>query len=269
MRCNMGPNSVERFLAALRDSVPNAVEVFTNGNCFKLFRLLRTVYPQANPYYRIVAGHVYTEIDGDYYDIEGKVIFYGGVKWGWSKEQLTYMLDEPRIFKSAFRWQWEPPLKSKGHAMLHIPDDIEAWVNDSYVNEGDETEIQAEMFTALSTIAKQLPIAVLDYDYPETGSVVDLAFNIIGESSVPAFEKFYAAVIKEVDADEELDIDDLFLYVRQVRNDGMFDSVEEDALVPVIHLTYSGNEALPKDWARVKLAFHTALLNTIEKIAKL
>jgi hypothetical protein len=265
----MGPNSVERFLATLRDSVPDAVNVFTTGNCFKLYLLLRTIYPQARPYYRIAAGHVYTEIDGDYYDIEGKVIFYGGVKWGWSKEQLTYMLDEPRIFKSAFRWQWSTPLEIKGHAMLHIPDDIDSWVSDNYVNDGDDTPIQAEMFLALSSIAKQLPIAVLDYDFSENGPDVELAFNIIGETSVPAFEKFYSAVIKEVDANEELDIDDLFLYVRQVRNDGMFDSVEEGSLIPEIHLSYTGNNTLPKDIERVKLTFHKALLDAIFSIAKL
>lgn len=107
----MGPNSVERFLSTLRDSVPDAVEVFTNGNCFKLYLLLRTIYPQAQPYYRISVGHVYTEIDGDYYDIEGKVIFHGGVKWGWKQDQLTHMLEEPRIFKSAFRWCWIPTPK--------------------------------------------------------------------------------------------------------------------------------------------------------------
>lgn len=107
----MGPNSVERFLGCLRDSVPDAVEIFTSGNCFKLYLLLRTIYPQAQPYYRISVGHVYTEIDGEYYDIEGKVIFYGGVYRGWQSNQLTYMLDEPRIFKSAFRWRWTPSSK--------------------------------------------------------------------------------------------------------------------------------------------------------------
>ncbi len=44
---------------------------FLYGLCWALFAHLRLHFPQARPWYAPVAGHVYTLIDGTYYDVKG------------------------------------------------------------------------------------------------------------------------------------------------------------------------------------------------------
>lgn len=61
---------VERFLAVLRGTHPDFVRIYTQGGCFQLFVALRTVWPQARPWSDL--NHVWTEIDGRFYDIEGR-----------------------------------------------------------------------------------------------------------------------------------------------------------------------------------------------------
>lgn len=63
----------EKFLARLREAHPEIEGIFLEGGCFELFRIMRTLWPQARPWHDIVAGHVYVEVDGDLYDIRGKV----------------------------------------------------------------------------------------------------------------------------------------------------------------------------------------------------
>lgn len=90
------PDPVLAFLSELRYSVPDAEKVFRYGNCFKLWRLLRTVWPEAVAYYDGVEGHVYVRIGENYYDIRGKRLR--------GEAGLYRLLDEPRIFRQAFRW---------------------------------------------------------------------------------------------------------------------------------------------------------------------
>ena len=84
------------FLAILRDSVPDAVPLYTQGGCWQLFVLLRTVWPQATPWYNHVDGHVITEIDGHFYDIRGRV----------HDHIATPMADEPGLIRQAHRWRY-------------------------------------------------------------------------------------------------------------------------------------------------------------------
>lgn len=42
-----------------------------NGACFKLFLILRAVYPKAEPYYDV--NHIVTKINNRFYDIRGDV----------------------------------------------------------------------------------------------------------------------------------------------------------------------------------------------------
>jgi len=60
------------FVAELREYVPDAELRFTNGACFGLFRLIRAFRPDARPWYDSRIGHVYTEVDGRFYDIAGR-----------------------------------------------------------------------------------------------------------------------------------------------------------------------------------------------------
>lgn len=61
------------FIKKIRDSFPGSEYIYTNGACYQLFEILKSVFPQAYPVYDPDLGHVYTVIDGNYYDIRGKV----------------------------------------------------------------------------------------------------------------------------------------------------------------------------------------------------
>lgn len=64
------PDDVERFLAELRETHPDFISIYTQGGCYQLHKILRTVWPQARPWSDL--NHVWTEIDGAFYDIEGR-----------------------------------------------------------------------------------------------------------------------------------------------------------------------------------------------------
>lgn len=59
------------FIGLTRMSVPNALGVFTMGNCFHFHLSLKAFYPDAEAY--DCEGHVVTKIDGKLYDITGEV----------------------------------------------------------------------------------------------------------------------------------------------------------------------------------------------------
>ncbi|WP_444358949.1 hypothetical protein [Phyllobacterium chamaecytisi] len=42
------------------------------GQCYNFFKILRSVWPQAECWYDQMDGHVYTLIDGKWYDIRGQ-----------------------------------------------------------------------------------------------------------------------------------------------------------------------------------------------------
>jgi hypothetical protein len=80
------PDPLE-VINAIRNSFYNSVETFTTGRCFQFYLILKTIFPEADPWYD-TPGHVITEINGTYYDITGKVT--------------------PHI--SAYRMKTDPPL---------------------------------------------------------------------------------------------------------------------------------------------------------------
>lgn len=85
-------SSVLRFLSQLRETVPEAERIFTEGGCYRLFLLLRTIWTDAEPLYD--GNHVITRIDGKCYDITGRVF---------SKAHVS-MFQERRLIKKAHRW---------------------------------------------------------------------------------------------------------------------------------------------------------------------
>lgn len=62
---------VEGFIEKIRESFVGAETVYTTGSCYRLYKILEFVFPQANAYYN--SDHVITEINGRYYDITGEV----------------------------------------------------------------------------------------------------------------------------------------------------------------------------------------------------
>lgn len=68
----MGPNQLERFLSALRRSHPDMEHIFLNGSCFYLWDIVRTVFPEVEPWYSQVEGHIYLKYKDRFYDILGK-----------------------------------------------------------------------------------------------------------------------------------------------------------------------------------------------------
>lgn len=61
------------FLKQLKESDETIIHIFNNGSCYKLCKILKTLYPSANALYSREEGHWITEIDGGYYDIGGKI----------------------------------------------------------------------------------------------------------------------------------------------------------------------------------------------------
>jgi hypothetical protein len=87
------------IIYAMRKNIKNAEIAFTQGKCYQLHLMLKTLYPNAIAWYEPIAGHVYTEINGFFYDIRGT-----------HKEipAAAYLLaSEPRILAQAADWDYQ------------------------------------------------------------------------------------------------------------------------------------------------------------------
>ena len=60
------------LVTAMRKNIKQADVMFTQGKCYQLYLMLADLYPQSVAWYDPIIGHVYTEIDGKYYDINGE-----------------------------------------------------------------------------------------------------------------------------------------------------------------------------------------------------
>ena len=61
------------FLRELKHAYHKNELIFTEGSCFRLYSILKTIFHQVSPYYSQIEGHWLTEIDGKFYDINGEV----------------------------------------------------------------------------------------------------------------------------------------------------------------------------------------------------
>lgn len=89
-------SSIEKFIAQLRDITGR--DRWLKGDCYNLFRLLRTIYPSSEPYHDI-DYHIYTKIDEKYYDIDGVFHLTSG--------RELFKLDERNIIKQSERCRYE------------------------------------------------------------------------------------------------------------------------------------------------------------------
>lgn len=65
--------SLLSFLRELKYSYHLNEQIYTQGSCFRLYKILQSLFLQANPYYSHLDGHWITEIDGKFYDINGEI----------------------------------------------------------------------------------------------------------------------------------------------------------------------------------------------------
>lgn len=61
------------FLTELRESADIQFKVFTEGSCFRLYKILKVIFPEAKAYWSDIDNHCITKINGKYYDIGGEV----------------------------------------------------------------------------------------------------------------------------------------------------------------------------------------------------
>jgi len=59
------------FIKTIRESFGASVAVYTHGNCYQFYEILKCVYPEAVAYYD--GNHVFTKIGDNFYDIRGKL----------------------------------------------------------------------------------------------------------------------------------------------------------------------------------------------------
>jgi hypothetical protein len=63
----------EVFIKTVRQSFIGAEQVYTQGSCVMFYLILKTIYPNAKPYWSSKAKHMITKIGSSYYDITGQV----------------------------------------------------------------------------------------------------------------------------------------------------------------------------------------------------
>lgn len=61
---------VNNFIKTIRESFGSSIVVYTMGNCYQFYEILKVVFPDAEPYYS--GGHVFTKIGDKFYDINGE-----------------------------------------------------------------------------------------------------------------------------------------------------------------------------------------------------
>lgn len=64
---------IKNFLNELRDSSDDMYETFTEGSCFRLCLILKTIFTNTIPYWSEIDGHAISKIDKKYYDIGGEL----------------------------------------------------------------------------------------------------------------------------------------------------------------------------------------------------
>lgn len=59
------------FITTVRSSFGASIAIYTTGNCYQFYEILKVVFPKSEPYES--GGHVITKIDDKFYDIRGEV----------------------------------------------------------------------------------------------------------------------------------------------------------------------------------------------------
>jgi hypothetical protein len=64
--------NILNFIKTIKDSFLGSEFVYTEGSCYKFFKILQSVFPNAEAYYN--EFHTITKINNKFYDINGEYI---------------------------------------------------------------------------------------------------------------------------------------------------------------------------------------------------
>lgn len=90
-------------IGSIRDSFQDAGFVYKNGSCFAFYQILKTIFPQARAWSNL--DHVWTEINGKWYDIDG-IRAEGG-------EGLSPMDEDVALYNRACQWKYRADWRVK------------------------------------------------------------------------------------------------------------------------------------------------------------
>jgi hypothetical protein len=65
--------NILQFINAIRKTDKYIEMIYMNGACYQFFLLLKTYFPECEPYITNEKNHVITKYNGKYYDITGQV----------------------------------------------------------------------------------------------------------------------------------------------------------------------------------------------------
>lgn len=71
----MGKVDPSKLIKAIRESFGSSIAVYRFGNCYQFYEILKVIFPEAEAFYD--GNHVWTKIDGIFYDIKGKTDLNG------------------------------------------------------------------------------------------------------------------------------------------------------------------------------------------------
>lgn len=110
------------FLDALRCSHECMEGVFLRGGCYELGRVLQTIEPSARLLYDSRRDHVYTEIGGRFYDIQGEYVPTGA-----ERRAMRAAFYVPRDRGSELRLGFRG--KDRGTVLMHWTIRWRLWVS--------------------------------------------------------------------------------------------------------------------------------------------
>ena len=67
--------SVENLISVIRNSHPDMVILYTQGQCYNFHLILKQVFPSAVPFHSVNEGHIYTKLFDRFYDIRGRIAY--------------------------------------------------------------------------------------------------------------------------------------------------------------------------------------------------
>lgn len=119
-----------RFITTLREAHPSISYIFKNGACFELYKLLKYQYPEAECYYDYINGHIYTKIDGVFYDIDGAHLVLSD---DYNRESVIELEKaDIKLIKDGWRWHSRGHKKKYGNIALQKAEKLYSFESEYY-----------------------------------------------------------------------------------------------------------------------------------------